>query len=464
VNYTCVVQDTNLYHPLLSEAARRALAYLGSIPDRHVFPTEEALRNLSRLGEPLPETPEDPLTVLKTLDEIGSPATVATTGGRYFGFVTGGALPATVAAHWMAAAWDQNGSLNALSPLAAHLEEITLGWLLDLLQLPASSGVGFVTGAQTANFASLAAARHAVLRKAGWDVEADGLFGAPPITVLASEEIHVTVGKALAMLGLGKNRIVRVPTDNQGRMRADALPRVNGPAILCAQAGNVNTGAFDPFLPICEWAHNAGAWVHVDGAFGLWAAASEQYQHLVLGAARADSWTIDAHKWLNVPQDSGIAVVRNAEDLRAAMAITAAYLNPCQRREPMQWVPESSRRARAIEIWAALRSLGKRGLADLIERTCRYARTVAERLHAEGFNILNDVVLNQVLVSLGEAETTERVIRAIQDDGTCWCGGTVWHGHTAMRISIASWATDETDIERSLSAMISIAKREVRTE
>jgi glutamate/tyrosine decarboxylase-like PLP-dependent enzyme len=454
------MHDPSLYHQLLTDAARRALAYLESIPDRRVFPSEEALRNLSRLGGPLPATSEDPISVLKTLDDIGSPATVTTTGGRYFGFVTGGALPATVAAHWMAAVWDQNGSLNALSPLAACLEEIALGWLLDVLHLPTSSGGGFVTGAQIANFTSLAAARHAVLRKVGWDVEADGLFGAPPITVVTGEEMHVTVGKALAMLGLGKNRVVRVPTDGQGRMRTDALPRLNGPAIVCAQAGNVNTGAFDPFLPICEWAHSAGAWVHIDGAFGLWAAASEEYQHLVSGAEQADSWTIDAHKWLNVPQDSGIAIVRNADDLCAAMAITAAYLSPGQRREPMQWVPESSRRARAIEIWAALRSLGRRGLANLIERTCSYARMAAERLQAEGFTILNEVVLNQVLVSFGDAETTQRVIRAIQEDGTCWCGGKVWHGQTAMRISIASWATDETDIERSLSAINRIAKRE----
>ena len=456
------MRDPDLYHQLLTEAARRALAYLESISDRRVFPSEEALRNLSRLGGPLPATAEDPITVLKALDDIGSPATVATTGGRYFGFVTGGALPATVAAQWMAAAWDQNGSLNALSPVAACLEEIALGWLLDVLHLPPSSGGGFVTGAQMANFASLAAARHSVLAKAGWDVETDGLFGAPPITVVAGEEIHVTVAKALAMLGLGKKRVVRVPTDSQGRMRADALPRLNGPAIVCAQAGNVNTGAFDPFQPICEWAHGAGAWVHVDGAFGLWAAASEQFRHLVSGAEQADSWSIDAHKWLNVPQDSGIAIVRNADDLRAAMAITAAYLSPGQRREPMQWVPESSRRARAIEICAALRSLGRQGLADLVERTCRFARMASEQLEAEGFSILNEVVLNQVLVSFGDAETTQRVIRAIQEDGTCWCGGTVWHGQTAMRISIASWATDETDIERSLSAIIPIAKCEAR--
>jgi glutamate/tyrosine decarboxylase-like PLP-dependent enzyme len=457
------MRDPDLYHQLLTEAARRALAYLESISDRRVFPSEEALRNLSRLGGPLPATAEDPITVLKALDDIGSPATVATTGGRYFGFVTGGALPATVAAQWMAAAWDQNGSLNALSPVAARLEEIALGWLLDVLHLPPSSGGGFVTGAQMANFASLAAARHSVLAKAGWDVvETDGLFGAPPITVVAGEEIHVTVAKALAMLGLGKKRVVRVPTDSQGRMRADALPRLNGPAIVCAQAGNVNTGAFDPFQPICEWAHGAGAWVHVDGAFGLWAAASEQFRHLVSGAEQADSWSIDAHKWLNVPQDSGIAIVRNADDLRAAMAITAPYLSPGQRREPMQWVPESSRRARAIEICAALRSLGRQGLADLVERTCRFARMASEQLEAEGFSILNEVVLNQVLVSFGDAETTQRVIRAIQEDGTCWCGGTVWHGQTAMRISIASWATDETDIERSLSAIIPIAKCEAR--
>jgi len=298
-----------------------------------------------------------------------------------------------------------------------------------------------------ANFTCLAAARHAVLQKAGWNVEGEGLFGAPAVTVVVGEEVHATVFKALALLGLGKNRVVRAPVDGQG-IRTDSLPRIQGPTIICAQAGNVNTGAFDPFKHICQWAHDAGAWVHVDGAFGLWAAASKQYEHLVSGAAAADSWAVDAHKWLNVPQDSGIAIVRNPDDLKAAMAISAAYLNLRQRRDPMQWVPESSRRARGIEIWTALRSLGRKGLANLIERNCHYAQFAAERLQVEGFAVLNDVVLNQVLVSFGDANMTQRVIDGVQQDGTCWCGGTVWQGQTAQNwfypCRIVASRTDES--------------------
>ena len=455
------MSDSKEYGRLLTEAANRALHYLETIPGRRVFPSEEALKNLKRLGGRLPEGPEDSLSILRLLDEIGSPATVANSGGRYFGFVVGGALPSTVAANWLAGAWDQNASVNVLSPIAAYLEEVASDWLLEVLQLPSSCGGGFVTGGQMANFTCLAAARHAVLQKAGWDVEGDGLFGAPAVTVVVGDEAHATVFKALAMLGLGKNRVVRVPVDGQGRIRTDSLPHIQGPTIVCAQAGNVNTGAFDPFKHICEWAHGAGAWVHVDGAFGLWAAASKQYEHLVSGAAAADSWALDAHKWLNVPQDSGIAIVRNPDDLKAAMAIGAAYLQLGQRRDPMQWVPESSRRARGIEIWTALRSLGRKGLANLIERDCHYARFAAERLKAEGFTVLNNVVLNQVLVSFGDASMTQRVIDATQQDGTCWCGGTVWQGQTAMRISVASWATDENDIEVSVSAIVRIAKAEL---
>jgi glutamate/tyrosine decarboxylase-like PLP-dependent enzyme len=453
--------DQKDYKEVLSEAAGRALQYLEQVRSRRVFPSEEALAQLKRLGGQLPEHPEDPLSVLQLLDEAGSPATVANTGGRYFGFVVGGAMPVTVAAHWLAGAWDQNASLYALSPVGAYLEEVALNWLLDLLRLPLSSAGAFVTGAQMANFTCLAAARHAVLQQAGWDVENDGLSGAPPITLVVGEGVHATVLKALALLGLGRNRVQRVPTDQQGRLRVDALPRVQGPAIFCVQAGDVNTGSFDPIGEICDAVRAPGAWVHVDGAFGLWATTSDQYAHLVAGAEKADSWAIDAHKWLNVPQDSGIAIVRSPNDLRAAMAITAPYLNPGERREPMQWGPESSRRARGVEVWTALRSLGRQGIKELIERTCRYASIAADRLKAEGFAILNEVVLNQVLVSFGDSETTRKIIRGIQDDGTCWCGGTVWHGQSAMRMSITSWATDEAELEKSLSAIVRIARTEM---
>lgn len=443
---------------LLQSAAVRASAYLENLDGRSVAPTPLALQRLAELDEPLPDQTCEPETVLALLDDIGSPATVATAGSRFFGFVVGGSLPAALAANWLAGAWDQNAGLITLSPIAAKLETVAMRWLLDVLGLPADAGVGFVTCATTANFAALAAARHALLQKEGWDVEAQGLFGAPPITVIVGDEVHVSILKALMMLGLGRDRVVRVPVDGQGRMRADALPKISGPTIVCIQAGNVNTGAFDPAADICDAAHEAGAWVHVDGAFGLWAAASPQYEHLAKGLEQADSWGTDAHKWLNVPYDSGLVFCRNEEHLRAAMSVRAAYLVQSENREPTDYTPDFSRRARGVEVWAALRSLGRDGLADMIERTCRHARRFAEGLQAAGYTVLNDVVLNQVLVSFGDAETTRRVIAGIQTEGTCWCGGTVWQGQTAMRISVSSWATTEEDVERSLEAMIRVAK------
>jgi len=453
--------SSSMKHPyggLLIDTAARAIRYLEHIQERRVAPSQEALQNLSRLGGPLPEQGEDANAVVKLLDDYGSPATMATMGGRFFGFVVGGALPPAVAVHWLADAWDQNACLRALSPVAVHCENVVLGWLFDLLALPTQCGGAFVTGAQMANFTALAAARHATLTAANWNVEEDGLFGAPPITVVVGEEVHVTVLKALAMLGLGRNRTITVPTDGQGRMRPDSLPRLTGPAIVCAQVGNVNTGACDPVSEICEIAHRQGAWVHVDGAFGLWARAAPTRRHLVEGAAAADSWAIDAHKWLNVPQDSGISIVREKSHLRQAMAITAQYLSPGEDREPMQYGPESSRRARALEIWAALRCLGRRGLAELVERTCRHAKWFANGLQAAGFEVLNDVVLNQVLVSFGDSITTKNVIEGIQTEGTCWCGGTNWKGRVAMRISVSSWATTEADVDRSLEAIIRVAR------
>ncbi len=449
--------ERNQYRPLLLDTAKRAINYLETSPSRAVFPSLDALNNLDRLGGALPKQGEDESAVIQSLDECGSPSTVVSTGGRYFGFVTGGALPATVAAHWLADAWDQNAGQYVASPVAAHLEEVALNWILDLLGLPPQSAGAFVTGGQMANFTCLAAARHAVLQKAGWDVESDGLFGAPPITVLVGEEVHVTVLKALSLLGLGRNRVVSVPVDNQGRIRVDALPQVNGPTILCSQVGNVNTGACDPIAQICDATKGSGTWVHVDGAFGLWAAAAPARKYLVEGMEAADSWATDGHKWLNVPQDSGIAIVRDTVALNAAMAIRAAYLSPSQRRDSVDWTPEASRRARGIEIWTALRTLGRDGVAELVERTCHYATVAADRLRTEGFDVLNEVTINQVLVSFGPPEVTQRVIQAIQADGTCWCGGTLWQGRAAMRISISSWATTDEDLDRSLSAIIRIA-------
>ncbi len=445
---------------LLASTAGRATRYLAELADRRVSPAPEAIERLHELGGPFPEGQTDPAAVLALLDAVGSPATVASAGGRYFGFVTGGTLPAALAANWLAGAWDQNSAFAVMSPVVVALEEIALDWLRDALALPAGCGGGFVTGATMANFSALVAARHHVLARAGWDVEADGLFGAPPITVVVGEEVHVSLVKALGLAGFGRTRVVRVPVDGQGRMRAAALPPLSGPTIVCMQAGNVNTGAFDPATEICAAAHDAGAWVHVDGAFGLWAAAAPARAHLVAGFAAADSWATDAHKWLNVLYDSGLVFVREPAALSAAMSLTAAYLQGSATRDPSQYTPESSRRARAVDIWAALRSLGRVGLAEMIERNCRAATRFAEGLRAAGYTILNDVDLNQVLVSFGDAETTRRIVAAVQAEGTCWCGSTVWQGQTAMRISVSSWATTEDDVERSLAAILRIAREQ----
>jgi glutamate/tyrosine decarboxylase-like PLP-dependent enzyme len=445
---------------LLEDSARRAIAYLEGLGARKVAPSPEAIGNLAALDEPMGEQPCPPHSVISMLDEVCSPASMAMAGPRFFGFVIGGSLPVTVAASWLAAAWDQNAAFYSVTPAVARIEQVALSWLLDILRLPPESGGGFVTGATMANFTALAAARHAVLARAGWNVEADGLFGAPPITVIVGEEAHSTLFKSLGLLGLGRKRVVRVPVDAQGRMRADALPPISGPTIVCTQAGNVNTGAFDPIGAVCEKARAAGAWVHVDGAFGLWAAAAPALSRLTAGVEKADSWATDAHKWLNVPYDCGLAFARDADALRAAMAITADYLPAAvPQRSPSDYTPELSRRARGIEVWAALKSLGKQGLADMIERTCRHARRFAEGLQAAGFQVLNDVVLNQVLVTFGDAETTGRVIAELQAEGTCWCGGTVWQGRTAMRISVSCWATTDTDVERSLESMVGIARK-----
>jgi glutamate/tyrosine decarboxylase-like PLP-dependent enzyme len=445
---------------LLAETAERATRYVTHIHSRSVVPRPEDLARLEKLGGPLPESPSDPAETLALLDDVGSPATVATTGGRYFGFVIGGTLPAALAANWLAGAWDQNAAMQVMSPVAAKLEEVVAGWMLDLLGLPLGSGAGMVTGTTMANFSALAAARTALLKRTGWDLEEDGMFGAPPIKVVVGDEVHVSVLKALSMLGLGRARLTRVPVDGQGRMRPDALPALDDHTLICIQAGNVNTGAFDPAEEICARAHEAGAWVHVDGAFGLWAAVSPNYAPLLGGVGDADSWAIDCHKWLNVPYDSGVAVVREPEHLRRAMSAgSAAYLAQAAGREPWQYTPDSSRRARGVELWAAMRSLGRSGLRELIERNCRQAKRFAERLRQAGFAILNDVALNQVLVSFGSPEETRRVVAAIQTDGTCWCGGTEWQGHTAMRISVSCWATTDDDVERSVAAMIRIANK-----
>ncbi len=442
---------------VLNVAADKAQRYVREVVERRVNPSKAAVEALSKLHEPFPTFSSRPSDVIARLDQIGSAATVATTGGRYFGFVNGGMVPAALAANWLAAAWNQNAALRVMSPIAAELEEVVLRWVCEALGLPPECEGGLVTCATMANFTALVTARHALLARAGWNVTADGMFGAPPIDVVAGAEVHASMLKALSLAGFGRKRLTIVDADSQGRMRADKLPQLSERTIVCIQAGNVNTGAFDPAGEICRAAKGQGAWVHVDGAFGLWARISRKYEHLTQGFEQADSWATDAHKWPNVGYDSGLAIVRDGAALRASMGITAAYLEPGSRREPMHHTPEASRRARGVELWAALKSLGRSGLCALIERTCAHAQRFAQGLREAGFEVLNDVVINQVLVSFGQPEVTREVIRRVQEDGTCWCGGTVWQGKTAMRISVSSWATTETDVERSLQAIIRMA-------
>jgi glutamate/tyrosine decarboxylase-like PLP-dependent enzyme len=445
---------------LLRDAAERGIRYRESLAKRGVGPSADAVEAVARFDEALAEEGRGEAETLAMLDEIGSPASLAMAGPRFFGFVIGGSMPLTVAANWLATAWDQNSVMREVTPAVATLEEVAGRWLCELFGLPRTCAASFVTGATIANFTALAAARHQVLAAAGWDVERDGLIGAPDVTVIVGEEAHPTLTKSLGLLGLGRDRALRIPVDRQGRMIAAALPDIDGPAIVCTQVGNINTGAFDPVAEICSAVQPAGAWVHVDGAFGLWAAVVPGMRHRVEGIDKADSWATDAHKWLNVPYDSGVAITRHASSLKAAMAITADYLpTDTEHRNPSDFTPELSRRARGVDVWAALRSLGKRGVEDLVERCCSHARRFADGLRAGGYEILNDVVLNQVLVSFGDDETTLQVIDAIQRDGTCWCGGTVWQGRRAMRISVCNWSTTEADVDLSLAAMLACAGR-----
>lgn len=445
---------------LLRRTCERAIDYLAGLPARPVHAPPAATAGLRALDVPLPDGPTDAGEVLRRLDALGSPATVASAGGRYFGFVTGGALPAALAAHWLASAWDQNAVFHVTSPAAAALERIALGWVLDCLQLPPDWAGGFVTGTTMAHVAALATARHAVLAQAGWDVERDGLAGAPPIAVIASEQAHGTLDKALRLVGLGAGRVVRVPADAQGRMRPERIPTVRGPAIVCAQAGHVDSGACDHLPDVVAAAGASGAWVHVDGAFGLWARAAPQRAPLLAGLETVHSCAADLHKWLNVPYDNGVFLVRGAAApaLGAALGMHGPYLPPPGASDPGRSTPEASRRARGVDAWAALLACGRSGVGDLVERTCRFAARFAAGLRAAGHEVLNDVALNQVLVAFGNDDATRAVVRAVQDDGTCWCGGTTWRGRAAMRISVCSWATTEADVELSLAAILRCAR------
>jgi glutamate/tyrosine decarboxylase-like PLP-dependent enzyme len=452
------VKVQSKFGDVLNLAAERALLYIQSVPERNVGPSKAAVAALAGLHEPFPASPGEPSEIVARLDEIGSAATTTNTGGRYFGFVNGGMLPTALAANWVAGAWNQNVALRAMSPIAAELEEVALRWICEALGLPSDCAGGLVSCATTANFTGLVAARQALLGREGWNVAEEGMFGAPPIEVVVGGEAHASIVKALSLAGFGSKRVTVVEADSQGRMRAEKLPKLSERTIVCLQAGNVNTGAFDPAAEVCEAAKKQGAWVHVDGAFGLWARVSPKYEHLARGFEQADSWATDAHKWPNVGYDSGVVLVRDGAALRASMGIRAAYLETGARREPLHHTPDSSRRARGVELWAGLKSLGRAGLCALIERTCAHAQQFARGLREAGFEVLNEVAINQVLVSFGNPDVTREAIRRIQEDGTCWCGGTVWQGKTAMRISVSSWATAEEDVQRSLAAMIRIAR------
>ena len=474
---------------LLRDACSRALAYLSGLGDRPVAPAAADVAALNQLDFALPGAGQDAASVLALLDDYGSPGTVASGGPRYFGFVTGGALPIAQAAAWLTAAWDQNAALSVMSPTASVLNRVALRWVTELLGLPEGTGGGFVTGATMANAACLAAARDAVLAGHGWDAAGQGLVGAPPVTVVAGAQAHTTVRKALGLVGLGRDRALLLPADGQGRIVPRGLPALTGPALVCLQAGNVNTGASDPFGPLVDWAHENGAWVHVDGAFGLWAAASPGTAGQVAGVAAADSWATDAHKWLNTTYDCGIALVADPRALRSAMEATAAYLPedatllaptppphprpaatppprprpaptpPPHPSEPMHVTPQSSQRARGAEMWAVLATLGRDGVAALVDRTCALARRFADGMRAAGYSVANDVVLNQVVVDFGDEARTSAVIAAVQEEGTCWCGPTVWQGRAAMRVSVSGWNTTAQDIDRSVAAVTACATR-----
>lgn len=439
---------------LFEQAKSYAYDYLDKISGRSVTPSSDAIKGLGIFDEQLPEMPCSPSDILRLLHENGSPATLAQTGGRYFGFVNGSSAPAAIAAKWLSDVWDQNAALYVISPIASQLEAVCERWIGSLLGLPEQTAAGFVSGTSTATVCGLAAGRNEILKRMGWDVNSKGLFGAPDFRVVVGEQAHATVFKALALLGLGRDRVERVPVDDQGRMLADKMPELNAHTLVIVQAGNVNSGAFDPIDEICDRARSAGAWVHVDGAFGLWAAASGSKRHLTKGIEKADSWSVDAHKTLNAPYDCGIIMCRNREALVTALQATGSYILYSDKRDGMLYTPEMSRRARGIELWATLKFFGKKGVEELIDGLCERARQFAELLASKGFNILNDITFNQVLVSCDSAEDTKAVLENIQASGECWCGGAVWKGEPVIRISVCSWATTPEDIERSAAAFV----------
>lgn len=451
---------------LLAQAAARAITYFRERDERPVFPDENSVHGLSAFVEAMPDGPLDAEDVIQLLDGIGTPATVSSSGGRYFGFVTGSAHPVGVAASWLATAWDQNAAVGVMSPTAAVLDTVAGAWLVSILGLPRSAQVSFLAGTSAANVTCLAAARDAVLERAGWDSVAHGLFGAPDVRVVVGEAAHSSIHKALAVVGLGRERVVTVAADDQGRLRANALPDAGPPTIMIAQAGNVNSGACDPFGAIADHFEGSPTWIHVDGAFGLWAAASPTTRHLVDGVDRADSWATDMHKWLNVTYDSAVAITRDPADLARSFRVGAAYLPENAHLDPLHRGIDMSQRARAVETWAVLKTLGRSGVRDLIDRSCAHARRFALELVAAGFTIHNDVVLNQLMVSLDTDESTEMLLDAISAEGTMWAGGSTWNGRRVIRISVSSWATTDDDVDRSVRTMAGLAdaiRRSVET-
>jgi glutamate/tyrosine decarboxylase-like PLP-dependent enzyme len=438
---------------LLTAARDAATRYLVGRDARAVMPTDAAIAGLAELHEPLPDGSSNATAVIELLDRIGSPAAVATTGGRFFGFVVGGALPVTVAANWLASAWDQNAGTWILSPIAAELEVVAAAWLLEIFDLPRDAAVGFVTGSTMGEFSAFAAARSALLKRAGYDVKRSGLRGAPRVRVVTSAEIHPTNLAALTYLGVGLDEIERCPVDEQGRIIVERMPVLDDRTLLIVQAGNINSGAIDPFAEICARAKKAGAWVHVDGAFGLWARASRQKAPLTAGMELADSWSVDCHKWLNLPFDSAVYICRDRDAVHDVFGLDAPYLMRDERRQPNNFTPELSRRARGVEVWAALKFLGRSGVEALVDRNCAHASRFAAGLRAAGYDVMNDVVLNQVVFACADEAETRRALAHIQNSGVCWLGPTQWKGRFAMRISVSSWATTPDDVERSLVVM-----------
>ncbi|WP_298362739.1 pyridoxal-dependent decarboxylase [uncultured Litoreibacter sp.] len=443
-------------HSLVATAlgSDAAKDYLSTLSERGVTASKEALANLATLDQPLSEWGATVEDIIGDLHSIGSPATTATAGGRFFGLVVGGTLPAALGARMLSSAWDQVVFNDATSPIGARMEQVAGRWVLEALDLPSECAVGFVTGSTMGTFLCLAAARHQLLAKGGWNVEERGLWGAPQLRVIASEEVHVTVKKALSMLGIGTSIIETVKTDNNGAMLLEEIPVLDANCIIVTQAGNVNSGSVDPIGSICEAANRVGAWVHVDGAFGLWGAASSDHKYMFEGMQNADSWVTDGHKWLNTPYDCGISICKHPDAIHAAMATVAPYLKAGAVAQPKDMVPEFSRSARAVEVWAALKSLGRSGVAELVQGCSLHANHLAERLRKLGWTVENDVVLNQVVAThpslKGKLADLSAEVRA---SGEAWFSTTNWKGQEAVRFSVSSWATTRSDIDRLVVAI-----------